>query len=66
MKVEMTHTVKHEGLIYTKGDIVTSEKGAYFCACGWARDLSGKTPTAAPQEAVVLDVKSATHSSKVT
>ena len=66
MRIEFTRTVKHNGLIYTKGDLVTVDDGlgTYFLACGWATDVTGVTVTA-DVSPVVLDVQSAVHKTEV-
>lgn len=47
MKIEILENVKHERELYAEGDVrtVTAELGAYFCACGWARDVDGVVET---------------------
>lgn len=68
MKIELTHTVKHDGRIYTRGDVITADEGlgTYFCSCGWARDISGQAATGnASTETATLDVHSATHKTEV-
>lgn len=69
MRIELIRTVKHEGRTYTKGDVITASDGlgTYFCACGWARDLSGATPTSPPPtDPIILKVQSAKHATKST
>lgn len=68
MRIELTRTVKHDGRIYTKGDIITAQNGlgTYFCSCGWAKDLSGDVPTGeVSTDAVTLDTHSAVHKTEV-
>lgn len=67
MRIELIRTVKHAGRIYTKGDVITADEGlaTYFCACGWAKDVSGQVTTgeAATQD-VQLEVHKSTHATK--
>ena len=66
MRIELTHTVKHDGRMYTKGDVLTVDDGlgGYFCHCGWAKDVSGQVATGEPEQDVTLDVHSAKHKSR--
>jgi len=53
---------------YIKDEIrkdVADEDGKYFCACGWAEDTSGETPTGELQPGKVkLDIRNVKHSHK--
>ena len=67
MRIELARTVKHDGRIYTKGDVITVDEGlgTYYLACGWATE-PGETPNQSATAPVVLDVQSAVHKTEVT
>lgn len=69
MKIELLETVKHDGQVFTEGDIrtVDDELGAYFCRAGWSKDVDGKVETA-PRDVnrvVTLGVHNATSKDAV-
>lgn len=48
MKIEMLEKVLHGRDVFEAGDVrtVPDDVGAYFCACGWAKDVDGNVETA--------------------
>lgn len=58
MKIEMLEKVMHGRDVFEEGDVrtVDDDTGAYFCACGWAKDVNGKVETVArdPKEVRVV------------
>ena len=59
MRIRFKTGAKHEGRPYEADDEVTVSEalGTYFCHCGWAVRLDGKTPPPAPQpKDVTLDI----------
>lgn len=48
MRIEVIEPFKHDGDQFDFEDVrtVPAAVGKYFCDNGWARDLSGKHPTA--------------------
>lgn len=61
MRVELNQEVKHDGVVYHKGDTMTvaDDLGRYFVDCGWASS-DGKVVVRPPGH-VSLTVQSATH-----
>ena len=67
MRIEALETFLDDRTRFEKGDTrtVPYERGAYFCRCGWAKDLDGNVETA-PRQAqgeTILRVENATHAS---
>ena len=65
MKIEALETFLHDGQRYEAGDVRTVDDGlgAYFCKCGWAKDVDGNVETA-PRDVnrvVKLDIHNATN-----
>lgn len=48
--IEVLDTFFADGQRFHEGEIrkVSAERAGRYCACGWARDISGEIPTAAP------------------
>lgn len=48
MKIEMLEKVRHGRDVFEADDVrtVPDDLGAYFCSCGWAKDLAGNVETA--------------------
>ena len=47
MKIEILEPILHERDRFETGEIriVDDSLGAYFCGCGWAKDVDGKVET---------------------
>lgn len=65
MKIEILEKIQHGRDVFEPGDIrtVPDTLGAYFCNCGWAKDVDGKTPTGTRDvnRVVTLDVDGTAH-----
>lgn len=48
MKIEVLEKVLHGREVFEAGDVrtVPDDLGAYFCSCGWAKDVDGNVATA--------------------
>jgi len=48
MKIELLEKVMHGRDVFEAGDVrtVQDDLGAYFCSCGWAKDVDGNVETA--------------------
>ncbi len=71
MNIEFLEKVKHDGHTYNKGVIdpeFDNAVGAYFCECGWAKDLDEKIATGDREKAheVTLDVDNVAQGTKAT
>lgn len=65
MKIEILETFLDGRDRYENGEVreVSEDSGAYFCGCGWAKDMSGNVQTAERQKngEVRLDIRGSNH-----
>lgn len=67
MKIEALEKFMHGWDVFEQGDIrtVDAEHGAYFCNCGWAKDVDGKVETGKRDTTTVtLAPDNAVHATK--
>ena len=69
MKIEILEPILHERDRFETGEIriVDDSLGAYFCGCGWAKDLDGnvKTATRDINRVTLYGVGKSSHASSV-
>ena len=65
MKIEALTTFIIGRDRFEAGDVrtVSDESGAFYCDCGWAKDITGQTTTGTQADGSVdLAIQNATHS----